>query len=44
LANKVREKLGYLSGCCSSGDSLDHTAEDDTLLESNEAVAKCMVS
>eukprot|EP00520_Triparma_pacifica_P007417 CAMPEP_0118650844 /NCGR_PEP_ID=MMETSP0785-20121206/10463_1 /TAXON_ID=91992 /ORGANISM="Bolidomonas pacifica, Strain CCMP 1866" /LENGTH=239 /DNA_ID=CAMNT_0006543245 /DNA_START=17 /DNA_END=736 /DNA_ORIENTATION=+ len=42
IANEVREKLDYLGGCCSSGDSLDHTAEDDALLESNEAVAKCM--
>ena len=42
IANEVREKLGYLGGCCSSGDSLDHSKEDDEIMEGNEAVVKCM--
>jgi len=38
----VREELGYVGGCCTSGDSLDHVPSDDTQMDANEAVAKDM--
>ncbi|GMI04383.1 hypothetical protein TrLO_g9669 [Triparma laevis f. longispina] len=38
----VREELGYVGGCCTTGDSLDHVPTDDAQMEANEAVAKDM--
>ena len=44
ITNKVRTKFEFLSGGCTTGDSLDHTAEDDVRMLKNEATVKDMES